>query len=87
MPYAYTQTVLEVLRAQPETKPDAKVYALVDGARSDLLQPETATSGHKSYCLFKGKLPVELAAAAPWLVELSDLKSDYCSWLIGEGWG
>ena len=28
MPYAYTQTVLEVLRAQPEEKLDAKVVRL-----------------------------------------------------------
>jgi hypothetical protein len=85
MPYAYTQTVLERLGAARSQ--GAGLYAILDGARDPNLQAETIASGNKHYCLFKGSLPPKLATAAPWLVCVDDLESDYVAWLVGAGWG
>ena len=66
---------------------DTFVYAVLDGARigEDLL-PKLAETGAEHVCLYRGALPPDLAAAAPYLVRLR--RSDaFLAWLLKSGWG
>lgn len=62
------------------------VYAILDGARDPGIHPAVTGSGLPHRCLFSGDLSKELAAAAPYLVQLKR-RDDSARRLAGRGWG
>jgi len=69
-----------------EESPDWSVYAVLDGARNELIYPAVHQSGCEFECLYLGELDQELAEAAPYLVKL-EKKDPFTEWLVQEGWG
>jgi hypothetical protein len=67
-----------------------RVYALLDGARSERIHPNVVLSLTDHVCLYEGNLPQELAEAAPYLVGLRK-DQPFTRWLMREGrnrsWG
>ena len=64
-----------------------RAYAILDGARNEnLLEVLYGQNAPEFVCLFAGELAPDMAEVAPYLVELID-GSDFCEWLLGEGWG
>ena len=66
--------------------PEAKVYAILDGASVPGLLPRLAPHAGEYECLYRGDMTPDLAAAAPYLVSLKD-DSELTDWIIAQGWG
>jgi hypothetical protein len=66
--------------------PDLPVYAVLDGARDDLLVHWIRQTGAPAWCLYSGKLHETLEAAAPWLLRLGR-GHGYTAELFARGWG
>ena len=66
--------------------PDRNVYAILDGASVPELRMKLWEHGPQHACLFRGDLEPDMAEVAPYLVELK-ADSDFCAWLLAEGWG
>lgn len=82
------EEVLDALGRGASTQPDAKAFVILDGARDERIVPELLAAGSvKKSTLYKGDLPPELEAAAPWLVSLERGESALCEWLVESGWG
>ncbi|MFH1216450.1 MAG: DUF4123 domain-containing protein [Pseudomonadota bacterium] len=64
----------------------SKLYAILDGARDDRIYHALASCDCEYLCLYKGRLPLVLAEAAPYLVELKP-QSRFAEWLVNTGWG
>lgn len=62
------------------------LYAVLDGARDARIHTALRESTQPYRCLFEGKLDAELAAAAPYLVQLGR-EAPLTHWLLEEGWG
>jgi hypothetical protein len=69
-----------------EKRPNLEVYAILDGARNKRIYPALADFGCEYICLYKDKVPLVLAKAAPYLLRL-ERKASFTSWLIKNGWG
>lgn len=82
-----TGQVLDRLGAAARAVEQGRLYAILDGARDERIMPEVVGSAQRSVCLFDGELPAELAAAAPWLVDLDEGATELTEWLVEEGWG
>lgn len=78
---------LEALQARLAANPEAKAFAVLDGARDALIWPEVLASGNGAVCLFAGDKPPELEAVAPWLVELGNLRDAFTDFVVRKGWG
>ena len=66
---------------------DHPAYAILDGARNDLLLPALyADNAPRWRCLMPGELEPDMAYVAPYLVEL-DQSSAFTRRLLAEGWG
>ena len=61
------------------------VYAILDGARDPDIHPAVTGSGLPQACLFSGALGKELAAAAPYLVQMK--RRDDARRIVDRGWG
>lgn len=81
----YAADALEQLASS--TGDGLQLFALLDGARDPLIYPELIASGMSHASLFDGTLPPDLAAAAPYLVDLESGESSYAEWLLQEAWG
>jgi hypothetical protein len=64
-----------------------RLYAVLDGARDPLIQPEAAAAEDKAASLYQGVLRPDLEAASPWLVDLGQGGSLFLEWLLSMGWG
>lgn len=64
----------------------APIYAILDGARDPRIRPWVLTSRAPAWCLYAGKLPEPLLAAAPHLVRLGRGHS-YVQQLLALSWG
>jgi hypothetical protein len=62
------------------------VWAILDGARDERIYPALRTSRLDYRCLYSGRLPKALEAAAPHLIELAPAYS-FTRKLIEQGWG
>jgi hypothetical protein len=66
---------------------DASAYAILDGARNDMLLGSLHGDGAPRWrCLFAGELEPDMAAVAPYLVELEP-DAPWTQRLLGECWG
>jgi hypothetical protein len=66
---------------------DHPAYAILDGARNELLLGALHADGAPRWrCLFAGELEPDMASVAPYLVEL-DPSSAFTRRLLAEGWG
>lgn len=77
---------LSVLREQLFAIPDAKVYAVLDGASTPNLPQMLRQWTVESVCLLRGELDPELARAAPYLAAMPP-DSPFTDWVLNEGWG
>jgi hypothetical protein len=68
------------------SRPDARLYAVLDGARDPRIQPWIAGSGQNSACLYDGQLAPPLVPVAPYLVELGR-ETPATRRLLVQGWG
>lgn len=53
-----------------DLNPRTEVYAVLDGARDELVHAWVQASYLENHCLYAGELPAELIVTAPWLVRL-----------------
>jgi hypothetical protein len=70
--------------------PGRSVWAVLDAARDEQIFPWLRFSGLDYLCLYSGKLPPELQAAAPYLLELppaSKATRDLLNRAWGNAWG
>ena len=91
--YPYAERILNHLWRYTAEQPGLKFYAILDGARSEKIDPALKEYSANHKCLFMshkllfgGRLPHVLAMAAPYLVELrpGDL---FTKWVNRRGWG
>jgi hypothetical protein len=66
--------------------PQAKVYAVLDGASVPKLLERLAPHASEYECLYRGEMKPDLAAAAPYLVSLRP-DSELTEWIVQQGWG
>ncbi|SPD72770.1 conserved hypothetical protein [uncultured Desulfobacterium sp.] len=64
----------------------SKVFVILDSARDDIIYPRLAESDAQKGSLLIGDQARELAAVAPYLVEL-DQEDPFTQWLLDQGWG
>lgn len=86
MPFAEPAVVIEQLWQPLPREPEFKVFAILDGARDERIYPRVTESALEHCCLYRGELEPDLAAAAPYLVQL-DPDAPFTTWLIAQGWG
>lgn len=65
---------------------DARVYAVLDGARIPDLLPKLDEQNPESECLYRGELAPDIAEVAPYLVQLEPA-SPFTNWILQHGWG
>jgi hypothetical protein len=66
---------------------DDPAFVILDGAQNDTLLPALHADGAPRWrCLFAGELEPDMAAVAPYLVEL-DPSAAFTRRLLAEGWG
>lgn len=61
-------------------------FCVVDGARSPRIYEQATRAGEEWACLYEGRLPIELARTAPYLVRLHP-NSHFTRRFYEEGWG
>lgn len=66
--------------------PDARVYAILDGASVPELPQTLERFKVESDCLFRGELEPDMALVAPYLASLRP-DDPFTEWLLREGWG
>jgi hypothetical protein len=66
--------------------PEYKVWAILDGARDNRIYSAVTHLAREKYCLYRGKLPTELLAAAPYLVQLEPDDALF-NYIVQLGWG
>lgn len=64
----------------------SKIFVILDSARDDIIYPRLAESDVQKGSLLIGDQARELAAVAPYLVEL-DQEDPFTQWLLDQGWG
>lgn len=82
-----TDTVRVALAQQLFALPNAKVYAILDGASVPELPQTLARFEVEAECLFRGELDPEIALVAPYLAYLPPCGGPFTEWLLQEGWG
>ncbi len=73
-------------QAQLFSQPAANVFVILDGALIPDLLAQLEQYQPEYCCLYRGELPADLAAAAPYLVRL-EYGSALVKWLLLEGFG
>ncbi|HEX8638125.1 MAG TPA: DUF4123 domain-containing protein [Pyrinomonadaceae bacterium] len=66
--------------------PNARVYAVLDGASVPNLPMKLFEMNPPRYCLFAGELKPDMAEVAPYLVRLYP-KTPFAEWVLKECWG
>ncbi len=77
---------LETITSNIWEHPKDDAFALLDGARDEDIYPSLLRSKMDYRCLFAGILAPEMAAAAPYLVQLKP-KHPFTHWLLEHCWG
>ncbi|MBL8260642.1 MAG: DUF4123 domain-containing protein [Candidatus Competibacteraceae bacterium] len=77
---------LQALARQLFAVPDARVYAILDGASVPELPQTLARFAVESECLFRGELEPDMALVAPYLASVRP-DDPFTEWLLQEGWG
>jgi hypothetical protein len=79
-------SVIEHLWPVPANARAMNAYVILDTARDERIYEFIRSSGLQSQCLYSGRIPIELAKVAPYLLRL---EKDHPSteWLIDAGWG
>ena len=85
MDAAFPERVIKALWPSPAAD-GTSVWAILDCARDDRIYPALRLSGLDYRCLYSGRLPKALEAAAPHLIELAPAYS-FTRKLIELGWG
>ena len=62
------------------------VYAILDGARDEVIYQKLVNSDIENMCLFRGEKAIELATVAPYLISL-EREDSLTQWLLNNGWG
>lgn len=65
---------------------EANLYAVLDGASVEDLLPRLYGLRPEFKCLYRGELEPDVAAVAPYLVQL-DPGDEFTEWVVSEGWG
>jgi len=87
MAYPHVDHVIERLwRPGQPGGPRPEVFALLDAARDPRIYALMRRCRLDHRCLYQGALPLELAAAAPYLVNLTP-RSPFTRELLEPGWG
>ena len=81
-----SQQIVEQLWAPNEAGETPNVYAILDGARDERIEPLVNNSGLEHACLYAGRLSYALKRAAPHIVKL-EASSSFTRTLLQEGWG
>jgi len=68
------------------SKPDASVFAVLDGASVPDLVKNLYQFEPEYCCLYRGELEADMASVAPYLVKLEP-QDEFTEWLLREGWG
>jgi len=74
------------LHRQLFTEAGQNVYVVLDGASVPELLERLAQDGPEYVCLYRGELEPDLAACAPYLVQLRR-EAPFTEWVIQQGWG
>ena len=85
---AERQRVVEALWPKGATAALTRVFAVLDGARDDRIEPmiRERTNRGNAACLYSGRLSPALAAAAPYLVHLA-YGAPLTHEILEQGWG
>ena len=86
MPFAQPAVVIQQLWQPLPGEQDWKVFAVLDGARDERIYPRVIESALEHCCLYRGELEPDLAAAAPYLVQLEP-DAPFTEWMMAQGWG
>jgi len=81
-----SEATVKLLKDRLFGVPGRNVYAILDGASVPELRMKLWEHGPQHACLFRGDLEPDMAEVAPYLVKLK-AESDFCTWLLAEGWG
>lgn len=77
-----TQNILQILWREQSRN----VYAILDGARNENIEPMVRSSNLPHDCLYYEPLTEKLRAAAPYIIELK-ADSKFTLQLLEQGWG
>jgi Domain of unknown function (DUF4123) len=66
--------------------PEAKVFAILDGASIPDLLKQVYEKKPNYLCLYRGQLEPDMAVVAPYVVELK-ADAPFTEWVLSEGWG
>jgi len=81
-----TVQIIQQLWQNDDAQGEPVVYAILDGARNNKIQPMLGKSGQRYSCLYEGSLNYELTLAAPYIIRL-EKESDFTHELIQQCWG
>jgi hypothetical protein len=82
----HLQKAINYLFRSAEGQPSQGTYAILDAARDDKIYQKLINSNIEPICLFIGDKAVELAAVAPYLVDLNR-EDPLTQWVLNTGWG
>ena len=80
------KSIVETVHRHLFAEQDSHVYVVLDGASVAKLPQVLWKHKPESICLYRGELEPDLAAAAPYLVELKH-DAPFTQWVLQEGWG
>lgn len=78
--------IFEALRNSLFADRDLNTFAVLDGASIPDLLERLEQESLNQFCLYRGELDQELAAAAPYLIQLEEF-SPFTDWVLQQGWG
>lgn len=80
------ETLARSIRRQLFAEEGANVFVVLDGASVSGLLPKLQQQRPDHFCLYRGELKPDIAAVAPYLVQLQP-ESPFTDWIINQGWG
>ena len=86
MPPKSTSQIINAFWKATNEIPSAYLYAILDCARNESIYPKLIGSDEEYRCLYKGKLPAEMAAVAQYLVRFHS-GSKFLEYMVEKGWG
>ena len=92
MTVSRTQRILSQFWPEGDNRQTTQIFAVLDGARDQRIEPLIRGSGQDYHCLYSGPLSPRLAAAAPYLVTLpsshiSPFTAGFLELAWGQSWG
>lgn len=85
MPHKLLPQIIETLWSK-DLSPAYRVWAVLDGARSDRIYSSMVATYAEHCCLYSGELPSAMKIAAPYLLSL-DLEIPTTRYILNQGWG